>query len=124
VLVGSERPRRLICRVLTPRPIILGGLPVSIHVEATKRAVGRYQRLGFRHIDSNEICDLMTCDRTSAPTVLPYFSSRPLIRLEHLLPQPNRLRRHFHEFVVVDEFDRLFEAEEPRWHQPDRFVCR
>jgi hypothetical protein len=116
------------------------------------RAVGRYRRLGFRHIDSNEICDLMrwypcragraglagqavgvcgvgrdswmTCDRTSAPTVLPYFSSRPLIRLEHLLPQPNRLRRHFHQFVVVDEFDRLFESEESRWDQADGFVGR
>jgi ribosomal protein S18 acetylase RimI-like enzyme len=34
-------------------------LPVTIHVEATNRALGLYRRLGFRHVDSNGIYYLM-----------------------------------------------------------------
>jgi ribosomal protein S18 acetylase RimI-like enzyme len=35
------------------------GLPVTIHVEATNRALGLYRRLGFRHVASNGIYCLM-----------------------------------------------------------------
>jgi ribosomal protein S18 acetylase RimI-like enzyme len=35
------------------------GLPVTIHVEATNRALGLYRRLGCRHVDSNGIYYLM-----------------------------------------------------------------
>jgi len=47
----------------------------------------------------------------------------PLIRLQDLLPQPYRLRRHFHVFIVADEFDRQLQVEDPRRHQADGFVA-
>jgi hypothetical protein len=44
----------------------------------------------------------------------------PLVRLQDLLPQPNRLRRDLHKLVLCDELNRLLQAQNPRRNQPDR----
>ena len=49
---------------------------------------------------------------------------RPHVRREDPLPQPDARRRHLHQLVVVDELDRLLEAELARRNEPDRFVGR
>src|SRR5205823_5031247 len=47
---------------------------------------------------------------------------RACVRRKDALPQPDRRRRHFDQLIVVDELDRLLEAELARRDQTDRFV--
>jgi hypothetical protein len=49
-------------------------------------------------------------------------TSLPLVRLQNLLAQPQRLRGNFHELVVSNELNRLFEIEITIRHQANRFV--
>jgi hypothetical protein len=49
-------------------------------------------------------------------------TSLPLIRLQNLLAQPQRLRGNFNELVVSNELNRLFEIEITIRHQANRFV--
>lgn len=47
-----------------------------------------------------------------------------LVRLQNLLSQPQRFRSDFHEFIIRDELDRLFQIQLPEGHQPDGLVSR
>src|ERR1051325_3562096 len=47
---------------------------------------------------------------------------RPHVRGEDTLAQPDRRRRDFDQLIVVDEFDRLLEAELARRDQTNRLV--
>ena len=42
--------------------------------------------------------------------------------LQRLLAQPDRVRRHFDEFVILDEFQRLLQREFHRRRQRQRVV--
>src|SRR4051812_5429308 len=48
----------------------------------------------------------------------------PHVRFEDLLPQTDRLRRHFHQLILAYELDRLLEIQQARRHQPDRLIRR
>ncbi len=45
-----------------------------------------------------------------------------LVRLQDLLPQPDRLRRHFHQLILANEFERLLQVQQTWRNQPDRFI--
>ncbi len=50
------------------------------------------------------------------------FLLRTLVRAQHTLAQADRLRRHFHQFIVGNEFKRLLERKLFDGHEPHRFV--
>src|SRR5262245_49821993 len=57
-----------------------------------------------------------------SPEPLIVNALRPHVRRENALPKSYRLWRHFDQLIVVDELDRLFEAELARRNQADGLV--
>ena len=47
-----------------------------------------------------------------------------LVRLEDLLPKPDRLGRDLDELVLADKLNGLLEVQQSRRNQPDRLVGR
>ena len=48
--------------------------------------------------------------------------SLTLVRLQNLLAQPDRLRRHFHELILLNEFNGLFQIQKLRRNQPNGLI--
>src|SRR5512137_2718143 len=51
----------------------------------------------------------LACSGLAGADFLP--AARALVGLQNFLAQPDRFRRDFHEFVVGNEFDGLFQAQ-------------
>src|ERR1043166_9016862 len=65
-------------------------------------------------------CRDITCRGTGFPTNRRRLT---LVRLQDLLAEPNRLRSHFNELVVADEFDRLLQVQNTRWTRGDASIA-
>ena len=91
------------------------------HCSTCRRARRRATRTTDRR--PNRWCDAET--RIPVLTVVARrlaLASGRMFDGENPLPQADAGRRHFHQLVVVDELDRLLEAEPARRNQPDGFV--
>src|ERR1700729_3112505 len=62
--------------------------------------------------------------RLSGYRFLGLFRALALVGVEEFLAQPDRLRGHFDQFVVLDIGQRLFQRHPDRRRQAHRFVLR
>ena len=100
---------------------VVAALVVDTDERAALRAHGGPRSLSPRH---QRIISIANCGLRIADCRLLIGAAWTLVGGQNPFAQPNALRRHFDELVVVDEFDRLLEPQLARRNQTDCFIRR